>query len=802
MVLFMFVIFTMIEFKFFNCNFCIDVVYEYILLCIPFVSRHACASLPRVLTHAHFSDKRNVADIHRQLSIMAETPDVDIVVEKGLEELEKEITCPVCHEHFLDPKILPCCHYYCKECVQKLVSRAGPNRPFACPECRHDTVLPQNDPNQLPTAFFVNRMKETYTKMAKAEGKVEALCEICSGAKAEAFCRQCAYFICSDCMKSHQKMKAVFPGHEVVTLYELKVGGACRLPLKEAPPMMCKEHEELLKIFCFDCDRLICRDCIVIDHAGHKYEFVKKSAAQCKQKLREGLLPLNEIHGGMSDAMEKIEVTKIEIQDQGTFVATTIKNSFAKLHQILNEREQALLSKASGLVQRKLESLSAQEKNLKLASAEIQSLGEFVEQNLQNATDEEVMSVHTQILSRLEEERQKHAQLDLEITEYANIDVTVDCEDGIAKTVQTGADVSLLPVELTAKVSEIKPAEVGIATTVTIHVYKNGKPHRREQIIEAQLKSLVDDSTIRMKGIQKENGKYKLTYCPTVRGHHTLSVSMNGQPVTGSPFEVFVKIHPTKLGQSVRVIRGVPQPWGIAISLENQLLVCEYKSNQVQVLSKMGDKVRTIGSGCGLLLPTGIARDNEGNIYVTDCGKSLFKFNKDGNLLKVIKANTSKLSGPGGVRVVGEYVYVCDRSNNRIAVFSRELESIRYFEGLKCPQDIQQDQRGDLYITDTNTHSIRLFSKEGKQTGSFGADNLREPRCICFDSANEHLYVIDSNGFGFSSVSVFTSDGKFVTSFSRCGAKEGKLNNPWGLAVDSDGFVYVCDLGNSRIQVF
>ena len=215
---------------------------------------------------------------------MAEAPDV---IEKGLEELEKEITCPVCHEHFHDPKILPCCHYYCKECVQKLVSRAGPNRPFACPECRHDTVLPQNDPNQLPTAFFVNRMKETYTKMAKAEGKVEALCEICSGAKAEAFCRQCACFICSDCMKSHQKMKALFPGHKVVTLEELKVGGACRLPLKEAPPRMCKEHEEQLKIFCFDCNCLICRDCIVIDHAGHKYEFVKKSAAQCKEKLRK-----------------------------------------------------------------------------------------------------------------------------------------------------------------------------------------------------------------------------------------------------------------------------------------------------------------------------------------------------------------------------------------------------------------------------------------------------------------------------------------------------------------------------------
>jgi len=38
---------------------------------------------------------------------MAEAPDV---MEKGLEELEEEITCPVCQDHFREPKILPCLH--------------------------------------------------------------------------------------------------------------------------------------------------------------------------------------------------------------------------------------------------------------------------------------------------------------------------------------------------------------------------------------------------------------------------------------------------------------------------------------------------------------------------------------------------------------------------------------------------------------------------------------------------------------------------------------------------------------------
>ena len=88
------------------------------------------------------------------------------------------------------------------------------------------------------------------------------MCEMCSGAKAEAFCRQCTDFICNDCAKLHTKLK-VFAGHKVVTLQELKEGGAKAIPLKETPPPMCKDHNEQLKIYCFDCNHLICRDCVI-----------------------------------------------------------------------------------------------------------------------------------------------------------------------------------------------------------------------------------------------------------------------------------------------------------------------------------------------------------------------------------------------------------------------------------------------------------------------------------------------------------------------------------------------------------
>ena len=50
-----------------------------------------------------------------------------------------------------------------------------------------------------------------------------------------------------------------------------------------------------------------------------------------------------------------------------------------------------------------------------------------------------------------------------------------------------------------------------------------------------------------------------------------------------------------------------------------------------------------------------------------------------------------------------------------------------------------------------------------------------------------------------SQVFVFSKEGKLVTSFGRLGYKEGEFICPSGLVFDVDGFLYVCDYGNSRL---
>ena len=588
---------------------------------------------------------------------MAQAPDV---VEKGLEELEEEITCPVCQEHFREPKILPCLHYYCKECVRQLAVRAGPNRPFACPDCRRGTVLPQNDPEQLPTAFFVNRMKELHTKMEKAQGKVEAVCEMCSGAKAEAFCRQCTDFICNDCVRSHKKLK-VFAGHKVVTLQELKEGGAKEIPLKEAPPSTCKDHDEQLKLYCFDCSCLICRDCIIRDHAGHKFEFVKKSAPRYKKTLKESLTPLAGIQTNISAASSEIAKVDKEVSEQHNAVRDTIQQSFKQLHEILHKREKQLLDRASELKQQKLDSLGAQRKGFALATSEIQGLMEFVERSIDNGTDEEIMLLQQQIQDRVREQREKHEHIDLIPAEVANIGVRVACAEGISDLCQKNAAVMLLqvdPTKCTAEGPGVKVAEVGKAAQFTVRtVSHNGQLCKEKQTVEAELKLGVSGSVVRAKIVPKLGGVYEVTYTPEVRGRHTMIVKVNSTQIAGCPFRVFAKIHPTQLGKPVRVIEGLYCPYKLTFNSKQQLVVGEWDGERVTVFDKDGNRIQTIE--CERLRgAAGVAVDDDDSIYAADCcSHSIFQFSKEGKLVKVVGqlgAQPGEFNTPISVKIIND----------------------------------------------------------------------------------------------------------------------------------------------------
>ncbi len=727
----------------------------------------------------------------------------------SLERLGAEITCPQCHRQYTDPRVLSCCHYFCRTCVEKLVAAEGN---VLCPTCDGETQITEDDATSLPVAFLVNRLKELHSRVAKLEKKMEGPCEMCSGGKVEEFCLQCAEFVCAECARSHRRMKAKFPDHRVQSLAELREGGVMNsLPVnaeRPQPPGKCPDHEEPLKLFCFDCNRLICRDCTVIEHSQHRYDFVKKSASRCRETLAESLAPLKSLQSEIAEVGKDSEAVRRNVAAQEAYAMEHIEQKFEEIFQALQDRKEELLRETAKLVKEKTEALVLQGKGLRLAAEGVARVVKYVEKNLELVADEELVVQYHQLLLRVGAETKRHEELSLLPLETANLAASVSCADDVIQACKTKAKVYVFPIQE----SEVHTAEVGIATTHYIidHSYTG---HEQPERMEACLKSLVDGSTSPARVKQTGKGLFEVSYTPRVRGRHELTVDIEGRTVAGSPFLVFVKIPPSSLREPVAVIEGLRHPYSVAFDANHHVLVTESDGQKVRVLQR-NRLAMTDFAEHKMENPTGLALDRDGNIYIANVfSHTVSKYDVNGKCMKFVgrEGNQSgEFSHPSGLAVVGEKVFVCDRNNSRIQVFTRDLEFLCSFgchgnqDGqLHWPYDVVEGSGGQLYVTDCDNHRIQVFDDEGQFVHAFGSrgcgqNNLKRPVGICLGQ-DELLYVTE---YTRHCVSVFHPGGEYVGSFGTYGRKKGNFCYPVGIAIDSDGFVFVCDQGNNRIQVF
>ena len=722
---------------------------------------------------------------------MAEAPDT---IEKTLEELEREISCAVCHCHYQQAKLLSCNHYYCKSCIEDLAKHAR-GKPFDCPECRRTTTLPPGGVAELDGAFFVERMKDLYGKMAKVEGRVVAVCEQCvGGGRAVAFCRQCAEFICDDCASSHKKIR-LFAGHKIATLPDLKKGGATKdILLNEAPLPKCPEHDEQMKIFCFDCDRLVCRDCVLYDHREHKSDFVKKCASDSRKTLRESLAPLREVRANIADAEKAIVAEKKAVIAQNNAVCASIQQCFDKLKALLDQRKAELVKQANKLAQGKEDVLTAQAKDLQIAQTEIQSLVEFVERNIENTSDQDLMSIRTQLQTKMKDGEKHHRKTSLKPATTSDVVCALPSLDAIPR------DMGAVFTEKIASVIRVDPPKVcsvGEPTHFSLKV-----PQSIGCSVQVQLKSLVDpscivDATVTTTG---NDDTYVITYTPLVRGRHDLIVKVNAVNITGSPFQIFVNIHPKQLGKPVHIIDGFNYPWGIAINNKHQLVVTESGGGgKISIIECRGKKVKELKCD-SIQSARGVATGSDGSLYVTDYASTLSKLSEAG---KVVNQTTQCLSCPLFAKIINDKIYVSNYSKNEIQIFDMEcnLKGSIDTSGYPKTKDIAE-YNGLLYVSSNEKKSIDVYQcyPGGKYVRYVNIKECKWMRGLCFDK-NGYLYVTYYES-GSEGVYVYDCNGDYnITSFGL--NKSGMMQFPAGIVIDDDGFVYVCDhIKDGKVYIF
>jgi sugar lactone lactonase YvrE len=195
-----------------------------------------------------------------------------------------------------------------------------------------------------------------------------------------------------------------------------------------------------------------------------------------------------------------------------------------------------------------------------------------------------------------------------------------------------------------------------------------------------------------------------------------------------------------------------------------------------------------------LALPSGVAVDSIGNIYIADNrNHCIRKINTSGVISTVAGNRSSGFSGDGGLATAAQLYY---------------------------PNDMTLDKAGNLYIVDNQNNRIRKVNTSGiistiAGNGGQGfsgdggpaiAAQLQNPTGVATDSSG-NVYIADGDNNRIRKVStlgiITTVAGDSIGGYNGDGilATKAELNDPTDIRVDKAGNLYIADFLNDRIRM-
>jgi uncharacterized repeat protein (TIGR01451 family) len=245
-------------------------------------------------------------------------------------------------------------------------------------------------------------------------------------------------------------------------------------------------------------------------------------------------------------------------------------------------------------------------------------------------------------------------------------------------------------------------------------------------------------------------------------------------------------------------------PEGVAVDGSGNLYIADSGNARIRQVSTAGAVATLVGGGIGdgglgvfglLNQPSGVARDNAGNTYVADTNNDrVRKVATNGTIATVAGTGAAGFAGDGGAAASAQ---------------------------LNAPQGLALDASGNLYIADTNNYRVRKVDGSGNittvagngkccgRTGDGGAATNAEigaPYGLALDaSGNLFISDIDNNVVrevtASGTITTVAGNGTYGYSGDGGAATSAAMRDPWGLAVDAAGNLYIADRYNLRIRM-
>jgi DNA-binding beta-propeller fold protein YncE len=157
-------------------------------------------------------------------------------------------------------------------------------------------------------------------------------------------------------------------------------------------------------------------------------------------------------------------------------------------------------------------------------------------------------------------------------------------------------------------------------------------------------------------------------------------------------------------------------------------------------------------------------------------------------------------------------VYVFNRGEHPMMVFDKDGNFVKSWgEGVfSRAHGVSLGPDDTLYCSDDGDHTVRQCTLDGEVLMTIGVPGEPAPlfsgdpfnRCThtALDPKTGDIYV--SDGYGNSRVHKYSPDGKLLFSWGAPGTDPGEFSIAHNIVTDADGYVYVADRENHRIQIF
>jgi len=185
------------------------------------------------------------------------------------------IDCPICLSAFTEPRILPCIHTFCFECLKRTleVTQKKKGNKIPCPLCR----------SEFSVEHFLG------LKCILQMDVASIICDMCNAGygdkpghiqEATMHCIECQNNYCDKCVEVHKSQK-LSRNHKVI-----KIESDAKSEINPITEYCSKHRKKALDYYCFDCKKIVCVSCFDESHKLHDCKDVTTLDEEFRQTIQ------------------------------------------------------------------------------------------------------------------------------------------------------------------------------------------------------------------------------------------------------------------------------------------------------------------------------------------------------------------------------------------------------------------------------------------------------------------------------------------------------------------------------------